>query len=414
MEGIKRRFNMLSHNQNINDLLDKIFELKELLVHGLSPAKGGEDDADRLADENLLARYNRETNSIPEIQQLSSSLKINDELDQEFRNALARYLKVSFAEGLERPRNDKDKAPLQTFLSNHVEYLSALQSILDQDEQMQKLREENNNFKLYLKEGEAAGKFKQFPKTISDSEGLEIRRQQLETKHNRMRADPSLQFGNQARVINIDELNKKKLQFLNSEEIKQEQEKFQHSVNDKKNTPSYKENQAAQQRAMKIIEAAKELHANKSALENKFNTLMSELNSPNSTEDTILQNLINWEKTALSYIENKTSSAASDLFRFIGKKIGGGKMIDPEDNKALKIELTEIIKQCIILSQMCTFRENISALDQHTKNFVRNHNPAHLEEGTVSKQFKQVSDKITEVAEKRFGYVKPLAAAPHN
>jgi hypothetical protein len=170
---------------------------------------------------------------------------------------------------------------------------------------------------------------------------------------------------------------------------------------------------AVKESASKVMEDVKNMHVSSKDLTKIFDKLMAELASPKSTEESILQHLLLWEKAALSYTHHKkpnasaTSSAASAI-RFLGQKTGLVKKITPEANMALKNELKEVIKQSILVTEMHgDFRDTMLGLNQHMKNLADHYKSDDLQEGAVSSQFSQITKAITAVAEDRFGYRKP-------
>jgi hypothetical protein len=164
-----------------------------------------------------------------------------------------------------------------------------------------------------------------------------------------------------------------------------------------------------------VMAEAKNTEISSAALTKIFDQFLKNLSSPKLTQEILLQNLLAWEKAALSYTEKKkpnegaAASATTSALRFIGQKTGLGKTITPHENMALKSELKTMLTQSILMSVMEMhggIKEVVDGLNQHVKGLVNNHKASHLQEGAVSSQLMQLAEAITNVAVERFGYVK--------
>jgi hypothetical protein len=177
-----------------------------------------------------------------------------------------------------------------------------------------------------------------------------------------------------------------------------------------------------------ILEDAISAKVDIKSLSFTFNYLLSQLATPASTEASLLRGLIQWEKAALSYIANHTSTASTSTaiarklptslvaaLSFIGQKAGVGKMktVQPELASALKKELHQILLQCILLTEQDrNFIDCVKALNQHYSNIASNHAADTLEQGTVSNQLRQIVEVITLVAKQRFKYEPAPSSKP--
>jgi hypothetical protein len=175
-----------------------------------------------------------------------------------------------------------------------------------------------------------------------------------------------------------------------------------------------------------IIEEAQAATVNLKSLTHTFDHLISKLNTPHSTQASILRSLIQWEKSALAYIESHKSSASIStavaqrlpgsvvsVLSFIGQRTGMGRMktVDPLLATALKNQLADIMKQCIIITENDkNFNDCVRGLNQHQRYLAMNHTEAALVQGTVSTQFTAVTLAMTQVAINRFNYVSATSS----
>jgi hypothetical protein len=177
-----------------------------------------------------------------------------------------------------------------------------------------------------------------------------------------------------------------------------------------------------------VLEEAKISNMNIKTLGLAFKHLMAQLSTPHMTEASVLRSLIIWEKAAFSYIENHKSEARIStaiaqklpvtllsVFSFIGRKTGMGKMktVDPSCATALKNELGEILKQCIILAEQDrNLNDSVKILNQHLRYMAMHHTQEALDQGTVSQQLMQIVEKITRVATDKFHYQPAASNTP--
>jgi hypothetical protein len=194
----------------------------------------------------------------------------------------------------------------------------------------------------------------------------------------------------------------------------------------RKATERVREQENMQLSTEMIVDEAKATIMNVKGLTEAFEDLIVQLNSSKSTKGSILRSLILWEKAALAYIESHKSSASLStavaqrlpvslvsMLSFIGQKTGIGKMktVDPLLATALKNQLADILKQCIVITENDkNFNDCVRGLNQHQRYLVMNHSEAALMQGTVSSQFHAVTLAMTRVATNRFEYTAPTCA----
>jgi hypothetical protein len=197
----------------------------------------------------------------------------------------------------------------------------------------------------------------------------------------------------------------------------------------RKETERVREQDHIQLSTEMIVEEAKATIMNVKGLTQAFDHLMDQLNSSKSTKGSILRSLIHWEKSALAYIESHNSSASMStavaqrlpgslvsMLSFLGQKAGIGKMktVDPLLATALKNQLADIMKQCIVITENDkNFDDCVRGLNQHQRYLVMNHSEAALVQGTVSSQFTAVTLAMTRVATNRFDYAATTTAVQY-
>ncbi len=182
------------------------------------------------------------------------------------------------------------------------------------------------------------------------------------------------------------------------------------------------EQQRVKERASEMASAAKQSNVGRAALSQVFQVLMVQLGSVNCNTQQILQKLIAWEQAALSYLENKKPSKSSAVARrlpsmmvstinFFGRttRIGEMKATDPEQSMAFKTQVVAIIQQCLLITEQDRdFINTVKMLNQHIDSLA-----SHSHQGTVSRQFIDITRAMTRVAEEVFEYKKPAPTLDH-